>query len=58
MTRNKPGASHRRVIIDLSFPDGEAVNSKISKDQYLGTDFILTLPSIDLITNNLIITNY
>ena len=51
MTREKPGAPHRRVIIDLSFPHGEAVNSNISKDHYLGTDFILTLPSIDLITD-------
>ena len=49
MTREKPGAPHRRVIIDLSFPHGEAVNSNISKDHYLGTNFILTLPSIDLI---------
>ena len=51
MTREKPGAPHRRVIIDLSFPSGEAVNSNISKESYLGTDFILTLPSIDTITN-------
>ena len=51
MTRDKPGAPHRRVIIDLNFPQGEALNSNISKDQYLGTDFMLTLPSIDLITS-------
>ena len=51
MTREKPGAPHRCVIIDLSFSHGEAVNSDISKDQYLGTYFILTLPSIDTITN-------
>ena len=51
MTRPKPGATHRRVIIDLSFPHGQAINSNISKTQYLGTDFVLTLPSIDMITN-------
>ena len=51
MTREKPGAPQRRVIIDLSFPQGEAVNSNISKDQYLGTNFVWTLPSIDLITS-------
>ena len=51
MTRGKPGAPHRRVIIDLSFPQGEAVNSDIDKNQYLGTEFVLTLPSIDLITS-------
>ena len=51
MTRPMPGAPHRRVIIDLSFPHGQAVNSNISKTQYLGTEFVLTLPSIDIITN-------
>ena len=51
MTREKSGGDHRRVIMDLSYPHGFAVNSKISKDSYLGTDFILTLPSIDHITN-------
>ena len=50
MTREKPGAAHRRVIMDLSFPQGRAVNSHISKDKYLGTEFVLTLPSIDNIT--------
>ena len=51
MTRPKPGAPHRRVIIDLSFPQGQAVNSNISNTKYLGTEFVLTLPSIDTITN-------
>ena len=51
MIRDKPGAPHRMVIIDISFPQGETVNSDIDKNQYLGTDFVLTLPSIDLITN-------
>ena len=37
MTREKPGGDHRRVIMDLSFPHGLAVNSNISKDSYLGT---------------------
>ena len=37
--------------MDLSFPHGLAVNSKISKYSYLGTDFILTLPSINHIRN-------
>ena len=51
MTREKPGGEYRRVIIYLSFPYGLAVNSNTSKDSYLGTEFILTLPSIDHITN-------
>ena len=53
MTREKPGGAHRRVIMDLSFPQGGAVNTYISKDTYLGTDFILTLPSIDHITSKI-----
>ena len=53
MTREKPGGDHRRVIMDLSFPHGMAVNTNISKDTYLGTEFILTLPSIDHITNKI-----
>ena len=42
MTREKPGGAHRRVIMDPSFPQGGAVNTNISKDSYLGTDFILS----------------
>ena len=39
--------------MDLSFPHGWAVNTNISKESYLGTDFILTLPLIDHITNKI-----
>ena len=51
MTRGKPGAPHRRVIVDLSFPKGQSVNTGVTKAIYLGTPFILTLPSIDTITS-------
>ena len=51
LTRDKPGASHRRVIVDLSFPHGHSVNSGVQSDHYLGTPFLLTLPTIDNITN-------
>ena len=51
MTREKPGAPHRRVIIDLSYPKGQSINAGISKDTYLGTPFILTLPTIDTVTS-------
>ena len=51
MTREKPNAPHRRVIIDLSFPFGQSVNSGISKDTYLGTPFLLKLPTTDTITD-------
>ena len=51
MTREKPNAPHRRVIIDLSFPFGQSVNSGITKDTYLCTPFLLKLPTIDTITD-------
>ena len=39
--------------MDLSFPHGRAVSNNIGKESYLGTDFILTVPSIDHITNKI-----
>ena len=48
MTRYKP-----RVIIDLSWPLGASVNTGIDKNTYLGSDFELTFPSVDDITNAL-----
>ena len=53
MTREKPNGPHRRVIIDLSFPQGNSVNAGIPKDQYLGTPFILKLPTVDTITEHI-----
>ena len=53
MTREKPNAPHPRVIIDLSFPQGKSVNAGIPKDQYLGTPFILKLPTVDTITDQI-----
>ena len=50
LTREKPGAEHRRVIVDLSFPHGSSVNTGVDPESYLGTPFILTLPTIDTIT--------
>ena len=54
MTREKPGAPHHRVIIDLSFPACESVNAGVDSEQYLGSKFLLTLPTIDTITNKLV----
>ena len=51
LTRDKPGGAHRRVIVDLSFPHGYSVNAGVQSDTYLGTPFLLTLPTIDNITN-------
>ena len=41
----------RRVIIDLSWPQGASVNSGINKNTYLESQFDLTFPSVDDITN-------
>ena len=50
LTREKPGAPHRRVIVDLSYPQGYSVNDGVTTDVYLDTPFLLTLPTIDTIT--------
>lgn len=50
MTRPKRGSEVRRVIVDLSFPEGAGVNMGIDTSAYLGTDISYTLPTIsDLI---------
>ena len=53
MTREKPNSDTRRVIIDLSWPKGSSVNSGIDKNSYLGSEFALTFPTVDNITQDL-----
>ena len=53
MMRHKPNSECRRVIIDLSWPLGASVNTGIDKQTYLGSEFELTFPSVDDITNEL-----
>ena len=53
MTRHKPNSERRHVIIDLSWPLGASVNAGIDKQTYLGSEFELTFPSVDNITNEL-----
>lgn len=51
MSRPKKGTDDRRIIVDLSFPQGEAVNTAIDITSYLGKDITYSLPTItDLIT--------
>jgi len=47
----KPDSLERRIIADLSWPFGKAVNDGISSDTYLGQHFKLTFPNIDDICN-------
>ena len=53
MTRHKPNSETRRVILDLSWPRGESVNAGIEKNGYVGSDFKLTFPTIDDLTQEL-----
>jgi len=43
----KKGSSDRRIITDLSFPDGRAVNCGINKDEYLGKHIRTQYPTVD-----------
>ena len=54
MTRDKPNSENRRVIIDLSWPQGNSVNAGVPSDKYLGTEFVLTYPSVDNITQEVL----
>ena len=51
MSRDKPGSKNCRVVIALSWPKGSSVNDGIHKDSYLNTDFCLTFPTVDTITD-------
>ena len=46
-TRPKKDSKDRRVILDLSFPVGTAVNDGIPKDSYMGIPTKLTFPRVD-----------
>jgi hypothetical protein len=39
--------SERRVIVELSFPEGESVNFGILKDDYLGNKISVSYPKVD-----------
>ena len=54
MTRDKSSSDKRRIIIDLSWPLGTSVNSGVFSDRYLNTEFVLTYPSIDNITDQVL----
>ena len=46
LSRPKPNAS-RRIIVDLSWPRGQSVNSAIEDNCYDNQDYILKYPSVD-----------
>ena len=43
----KKETSDRRLILDLSFPEGNSINDGIPKDEYLGVMDKLSIPSVD-----------
>ena len=46
-TRPKKDSEERRIILDLSFPQGSSINDGILKDNYLGLPAKLSFPRID-----------
>lgn len=51
MTRPKRESDNRRIIVDLSYPQGYAVNDGIDTHNHLGKDITYSLPTIaDLVT--------
>ena len=53
MVRDKQDYCKKRTIINLSWPKGVSVNDDILKDTYLDTEYTLTYPSINNITESL-----
>ena len=54
MTRDKLSSEYRTVIIDLRWPIGQYLNSGVSSDKYLDTEFVLTYPSVDNISDEIL----
>lgn len=53
MTRPKKSTNERRVIVDLSFPEGQGVNDGIDICDYFGVNITYTLPSLADLTTRL-----
>ena len=53
MTREKKQSIKRRIIVNLSYPKGNSVNSGIKKGFYQGKPLTFSLPTINNIINNL-----
>ena len=48
MSREKKDSDKRRIILDLSWPEGASVNAGIDNDYYLENIYDVHLPTIDL----------
>ena len=54
MTKPKKDSNHRRVIVDLSWPDGAAVNDGIPTDLYVDGLAHTTLPTVEFMESRLL----
>ena len=54
LTQPKSGSDKQRVIIDLSWLQGQSVNARVATDKYLKTEFTLKFPSIDDIVQRVV----
>lgn len=54
LTRDKPGSNHRRVIVDLSWPENFSVNTSLNSTIHCASSCSLTYPTIDNIVQELV----
>ena len=54
MTRTKKDSIHRRVIMDMSWPEGASVNEGVDGDWYLGEEVHIKLPTVLFMEERLI----
>ena len=53
MTGEKANPDERRIIVDMSFPHGESVNSGILRREYLGFEHKYSLLAVSCIGDKL-----
>ena len=54
MTKPKKDSQHRRVILDLSWPAGAAVNEGVDGDWYWGRQAHVKLPTVQFMEDRLL----
>ena len=54
MTKPKKDAKHRRVIMDLSWPPGQAINDGVSEGRYIDGPMDIRLPTVEYMEHRLL----
>ena len=54
MTHNKKDSDKRRVIMDLSWPDGASINDGIPEHQYIDGSATIKLPTVDYMESRIL----